>query len=369
MRELDVVCLGEALVDLLPERRGLLEDCDRFEACAGGAPANVATGLARLGRRVAFRGVIGDDPFGRLPRPAARGGGRPVRLPADARAADRDVVRRARRARRAELLLAERALLGGQAHRARRRRPRALARATWLHVGSSAHVLPDGQTALRAAIAAARALGTRVSFDPNVRAHLWDDLGALRRLCADVLPACSLREGVRGRGRGRDRRADPARAAARLAGARRAARVRHARRSAARSCGAARISFHVTAEPVEVVDTTGAGDAFVAGCSRPSAAEGRPRRCARRSRARDRFANRVAGRVCTRRRRRGAPPRRRAFPLTSHPWAALPSLRRPSNLEEAAVYFQDLILKLQTYWASRAASSPRATIWRSAPGP
>src|SRR5690242_15376599 len=65
-RDLDVLCFGEALVDLLPDRRGRLEDCDRFRPCPGGAPANVATGLARLGVRTGFRGVVGDDAFGRL---------------------------------------------------------------------------------------------------------------------------------------------------------------------------------------------------------------------------------------------------------------------------------------------------------------
>src|SRR5574340_1686034 len=66
MVNLDVLCLGETLVDLLPDRRGSLEDCARFEPCPGGAPANVATGLARLGVRTGFRGVVGDDPFGRM---------------------------------------------------------------------------------------------------------------------------------------------------------------------------------------------------------------------------------------------------------------------------------------------------------------
>ena len=71
-RDLDVLCLGEALVDLLPDRRGRLEDCERFEVCSGGAPANVATGLARLGLRVAFRGVVGDSPnMTRRNRPVA----------------------------------------------------------------------------------------------------------------------------------------------------------------------------------------------------------------------------------------------------------------------------------------------------------
>ena len=65
-RRLDVLCLGEALVDLLPDRRGRLRDCDAFVVHSGGAPANVAVGLARLGRRTGFCGVLGDDEFGRL---------------------------------------------------------------------------------------------------------------------------------------------------------------------------------------------------------------------------------------------------------------------------------------------------------------
>ena len=61
MRDLDVVSFGEALVDLLPEGRGRLRDCERFSVHSGGAPANVAVGLARLGSRVAFAGVVGDE--------------------------------------------------------------------------------------------------------------------------------------------------------------------------------------------------------------------------------------------------------------------------------------------------------------------
>jgi len=60
------VCFGEALVDLLPDRRGRLRDCERFEVHSGGAPANVAVGLARLGLATAFVGVVGEDEFGRL---------------------------------------------------------------------------------------------------------------------------------------------------------------------------------------------------------------------------------------------------------------------------------------------------------------
>ena len=62
----DAVCFGEALVDLLPDRRGRLRDCERFEVHSGGAPANVAVGLARLGLATAFVGVVGEDEFGHL---------------------------------------------------------------------------------------------------------------------------------------------------------------------------------------------------------------------------------------------------------------------------------------------------------------
>ena len=63
MSMLDVLCFGEALVDLLPDRRGKLRDCERFTVHAGGAPANVAVGVARLGLKAAFCGVAGDDEF------------------------------------------------------------------------------------------------------------------------------------------------------------------------------------------------------------------------------------------------------------------------------------------------------------------
>ena len=48
--------LGDAVVDLLPESQG------RLLQCPGGAPANVAVGIARLGGKSAFIGKVGDDP-------------------------------------------------------------------------------------------------------------------------------------------------------------------------------------------------------------------------------------------------------------------------------------------------------------------
>jgi fructokinase len=50
--------LGDAVVDLLPMKNM------QYQACAGGAPANVAVGIAQLGGEVGFLGRVGDDPFG-----------------------------------------------------------------------------------------------------------------------------------------------------------------------------------------------------------------------------------------------------------------------------------------------------------------
>lgn len=52
--------LGDAVVDLLPR------DNMQFEACAGGAPFNVAIGVARLGHDSGFIGRVGNDTFGRF---------------------------------------------------------------------------------------------------------------------------------------------------------------------------------------------------------------------------------------------------------------------------------------------------------------
>jgi hypothetical protein len=60
-----VVCFGELLVDFVPTVGGLpVFDEPGFKAGAGGAPANVAVGICKLGIPAAFIGKLGDDEFG-----------------------------------------------------------------------------------------------------------------------------------------------------------------------------------------------------------------------------------------------------------------------------------------------------------------
>ena len=62
---MDIVCLGEMLIDMFPAETGKrLAEVSAFLPKPGGAPANVAVAAARLGKRSAFIGKVGDDAFG-----------------------------------------------------------------------------------------------------------------------------------------------------------------------------------------------------------------------------------------------------------------------------------------------------------------
>ncbi|XLS28999.1 carbohydrate kinase family protein [Flavobacteriaceae bacterium M23B6Z8] len=61
----NVFCIGEMLIDFVAEKQGKdLTMAHQFTRKAGGAPANVATAIAKLGGQSAFVGAVGDDPFG-----------------------------------------------------------------------------------------------------------------------------------------------------------------------------------------------------------------------------------------------------------------------------------------------------------------
>ena len=60
MSKLEVICIGEALIDKIINKSD-----SNFKNYLGGAPANVACALSKLKVPTAFIGCLGDDDFGR----------------------------------------------------------------------------------------------------------------------------------------------------------------------------------------------------------------------------------------------------------------------------------------------------------------
>jgi len=63
----DIITIGEALIDFLSKDKGvLIENTTAFSIAPGGAPANVSCAVAKLGVSSGFVGKVGDDSFGRM---------------------------------------------------------------------------------------------------------------------------------------------------------------------------------------------------------------------------------------------------------------------------------------------------------------
>jgi fructokinase len=177
----DVLSLGELLIDFVPDRTGVtLGQADHFLKAAGGAPANVAVGLARLGVDAGFVGKVGDDPFGRWLADVLANDGVDVgqlRFDAAARTALAFVSLTAEGERD---FMFYRHPSADQLHRPDEIDLDAVAAADILHHGSISLIQEPSRSATLAAIEAARAAGRLVSYDPNLRLPLWPSADAAR---------------------------------------------------------------------------------------------------------------------------------------------------------------------------------------------
>jgi fructokinase len=175
----DAICMGELLIDFVPVTTGTdLLTAPAFQKAAGGAPANVAAGLARLGTSSALMCRASEDGFGKFL----------VKTLEDA-GVDTSLVRRSRRTRTplAFVSLAEDAerefLFYGD--------PSAgfcpedvdfdaIAKARLVHFGSIGLIPEQSCAATLNAIDAARGHGLHVSFDANLRLDLWPNAEAAK---------------------------------------------------------------------------------------------------------------------------------------------------------------------------------------------
>jgi fructokinase len=270
----ELVCLGEALIDFVALESGVgVGEASGFVKAPGGAPANVAVGVAKLGHTSAFLGKVGDDPFGRFL----------ARTFADAGVDTGGMVFSApHRTGLAFVSLAE----GGERDFCFFRNPSAdmtyvpaeldrerLLAGRIFHFGSITLIDEPARKTTLAAVAAARAAGQLISYDPNLRPPLWPDLDTAR---AEILSAVPFTDIVKVseeelafllRAEGAASEAETTDLMARflsefpdvvLLAVTRGAR-------GCLYCSAGRQSGALPGLGVAAVDTTGAGDGFVAG--------------------------------------------------------------------------------------------------------
>ncbi len=181
MMRCDVITCGELLIDFVSLEAGVsLQQARAFEKAAGGAPANVAVGLARLGHSVGFLGQVGADEFGDFLASTLIDNG--VNLAG---------LRRTGMARTALAFVSLR--VDGERDFMFYRHPSAdmLWEATDedRQIAASGHVFHFGSISLigdpsRAstitAIDSARDHGSLISYDPNLRLALWSSADAAR---------------------------------------------------------------------------------------------------------------------------------------------------------------------------------------------
>ncbi|MFE2492863.1 carbohydrate kinase [Streptomyces scopuliridis] len=249
-----VLVMGEALIDLVP----VPDEPELYRAQPGGAPANVAAGLARLGTPSWFAGALGGDGYARMIEQRLVSAGTELGLCA-------------RSELPTTLAVADPGPDGTSYHfhlqdTATFRLPDHSAvvdRFAAVYVGGLAAVVEPAAGAV-AATARAGAERSLLVVDPNVREDRTIDPEPSARRLREL---CELAQVVKASDEDVERLwpdTDPDETCRRLAGeGRLVILTRGAKGSTAYAGSAEPVS--VPAVPVEVVNTIGAGDAFMAG--------------------------------------------------------------------------------------------------------
>ncbi len=177
----EVVTCGELLIDFVATEVGVtLAQASLFQKAPGGAPANVAVGLARLGHHVGFMSQVGDDEFGHF-----------LAHTLSSNAVDISALRFSTQARTALAFVS--LLPDGDRDFMFYRHPSAdmlwrpedvdpayTANARIFHYGSLSLIHEPGRSATLTALTFARNNGALLSYDPNLRLSLWPSPEAAR---------------------------------------------------------------------------------------------------------------------------------------------------------------------------------------------
>ncbi|WP_026691661.1 aminoimidazole riboside kinase [Alteribacter aurantiacus] len=164
-----IVSLGEALIDFIP----LDDNNETFQKSPGGAPANVAVGVARLGAVSTFLGKVGDDVLGRFMKETLSHynvNTDHMTFSTDVRTGVVFVTLGEGGERSFEFYIdpsADRFLLESDIE------DTLFDNHNLLHFGSISLISEPSRSATKKAVALAKEKGAIVSYDPNLRLSLW----------------------------------------------------------------------------------------------------------------------------------------------------------------------------------------------------
>ncbi len=260
-----IISFGEALIDFVPNVSGLaLSDVEQFKRAAGGAPANMAVAVAKLGGDSHFLGKVGDDAFGRHLETVLRDHG-----------VKTDMLLFTREAKTALAFVSLRA--DGERDFLFYREPSADMLITpeeldpaWFadpgifHFGSLTLTWPQCKATTYKAVQLAKEAGNLISFDPNLRFSLWSSPADARDAVVPLLPSADVLKVSEEELEFLLQTKDEDVAVQRLLELG-IALVVVTRGRLGSSYYTASVSGAVPVTPVMSVDTTGAGDAFVGG--------------------------------------------------------------------------------------------------------
>ena len=183
------ICIGELLIDFVSTTPDVaLAEAPGFVKAPGGAPANVAVGLAKLGVDAGFIGKVGADAFGDFLREVLQQNG-----------VDTAYLIAGETSRTTLAFVATRS--DGMKDITFYRHPGAdiqlapdeidigyIQSAELFHYGSVSLSHSPSREATLHAIRSAKASGARLSYDPNLRLMLWDDAANAKRWIWEVMP-------------------------------------------------------------------------------------------------------------------------------------------------------------------------------------
>ncbi len=169
-----------------------LGDAASFLKAPGGAPANVAVGLQRLGVASGFMGQVGNDPFGHWLRKTVADEGIDVSQLAVSDAARTTIAFVATRPDGKKDICFYRNPGADAQFEAAQIAPDAFQNLRLFHCGSVSLSLEPCRSAQFEAVRRARAAGALISFDPNWRPSLWPDFDLAHDLIWRMMPHCDV---------------------------------------------------------------------------------------------------------------------------------------------------------------------------------